>query len=276
MTDAPLASLSIVALISARGGGDWPSVVAVAVGLHNRGHAVSLVCDGGTEGAVRATGLPIISVPPTLEQPDIRLAIARSPEIGPQSPNPLVEWAQICGPAIRPHIQSLKPSILLSSLLCMGLADQLASELGIPWCFVNPSFYFGEDSARPWEGDFLGVSIGTFRYWFQPLLHRASSARHRCRIRRATHSPAGASSLCRSLALGAPCFCTRIPTHTWCALGAGVSEHTAANRRNSHCAGCHSRTQARGRTGTCDSRTRTSGRAWQDAGQRALRRLCSA
>ena len=137
-----------------------------------------LVCDVGTEGAVRTTGLPNICVPPALEQPDIRIAIARSPIIGPQTPNPLVEWAQVCAPAMRAHIQPVKPTILLSSLLCMGLADQLASELETPWCFVNPSFYFGEDSARTWDADFLGASIGTFRYWFQPLLHKATLVLH--------------------------------------------------------------------------------------------------
>jgi UDP:flavonoid glycosyltransferase YjiC (YdhE family) len=169
---------SFVAIISARGGGDWPSVVALAVGLHNRGHTLCLVCDRATEAAVRATGLPIICVPPTLEQPDIRQAIARSRDIGPETPNPLTEWAQVCAPGIRAQVEARKPTILLSSLLCLGLADELASDLGVPWCFINPSFYFGEDSARPWDADFLGVSIGTFRYWFQPLMRRATVVLH--------------------------------------------------------------------------------------------------
>jgi MGT family glycosyltransferase len=60
----------------------------------------------------------------------------------------------------------------------MGLADQLALDLRVPWCFINPSFYFGEDSARPWDADFLGVSIGTFRYWFQPIMRRATLVLH--------------------------------------------------------------------------------------------------
>src|SRR5262245_22039886 len=169
---------SFVAIISARGGGDWPSVVALAVGLHHRGHTVSLVCDRGTEAAVRGTGLPILCVPPALEQPDIRQAIARSPEIGPETPNPLTEWAQECAPGIRAQIQARKPMVLISSLLCMGLADRLASDLGVPWCLINPSFYFGEDGARPWHADFLGVSIGIFRYWFQPLMRRATVVLH--------------------------------------------------------------------------------------------------
>jgi UDP:flavonoid glycosyltransferase YjiC (YdhE family) len=106
------------------------------------------------------------------------VAIARSPVIGAETPNPLTEWAQVCAPTIRAQIQARRPIALLSSLLCLGLADQLALDLGIPWCFINPSFYFGEDSARPWEADFLGISIGTFRYWFQPLMRRASMILH--------------------------------------------------------------------------------------------------
>jgi UDP:flavonoid glycosyltransferase YjiC (YdhE family) len=183
MHDTPLAGpLSIVALISARGGGDWPPVVALAVGLHARRHAVCLVCDTSTAAAVRATGLPTICVPPALEQGDIRLIYqqlrARGAEIGPETPNPFVEWAQVCAPAMRAPIQAHKPIVLFSSLFCMGLADQVASDLGVPWCFVNPSFYFGEDSARPWDADFLGLSARTFRYWFQPLWQRATLVLH--------------------------------------------------------------------------------------------------
>ena len=183
MPDTPLAaSLSIVALISARGGGDSPPVVALTVGLRDRGHRVCLVCDRSTEVAVRATGLLTVCIPSALEQGDIRLVFqqlrARGVEIGPETPNPLVEWAQVCAPAMRAPIQARKPMVLLSSLFCMGLADRLGSDLGVPWCFVNPSFYFGEDSARPWEADFLGLSARVFRYWFQPLMQRATLVLH--------------------------------------------------------------------------------------------------
>jgi UDP:flavonoid glycosyltransferase YjiC (YdhE family) len=173
---------SIVVLLSARGGGDWSPVMALAVGLHARGHAVCLVCDTSTAVAVRSTGLPTVCLPPELEQGDIRPLLrhlrASGQAIGPATPNPLVEWAQVCAPAIRATLQARQPTVLLSSLFCMGLADQLASDFAVPWCFVNPSFYFGEDSARPWEADFLGLSVGVFRYWFQPLSQRATLILH--------------------------------------------------------------------------------------------------
>jgi UDP:flavonoid glycosyltransferase YjiC (YdhE family) len=179
MANMPLAgTFSIVALISARGGGDWPSVVALAIGLQKRGHTVCVLCDETTEAALHGTDLATICVPPVLEQPDIRLAIARSPEISAETHNPLTEWAQVCAPGIRERIQTRKPLVLLSSLFCIGLADQLASDLGVPWCFINPSFYFGENSARPLEADFLGVSIGAVRYWVQPIMRRAKLVLH--------------------------------------------------------------------------------------------------
>lgn len=181
--DAPAANPdSIVALVSSRGGGDWPPVVALAVGLRNRGHSVCLVCDGSIEAAVRDTGLPAICIPPHLEQGDIRLTYHRiaacGEEIGSETPNPFMEWANSCAPALRGQIAARKPVALLSSLFCMGLADRLATDLGVPWCFVNPSFYFGESSSRSWDADFLGTSVCTFRYWFQPLLQRANLVLH--------------------------------------------------------------------------------------------------
>jgi hypothetical protein len=81
---------SIVVLISARGGGDWPPVVALAVGLQARGHAVCLVCDTSTAVAVRSTGLPTVCIPPELEQGDIRPLLrhlrASGQEIRPTTP----------------------------------------------------------------------------------------------------------------------------------------------------------------------------------------------
>lgn len=178
----PAGPLSVVALVSARGGGDWPPVVALVVGLHERGHAVCLVCDGSIQASVRATGLPTVCIPPGFEQGDIRATYhrltVRGGEIGPETPNPFVEWAEVCAPAMRACIEAHTPTVLLSSLFCMGLADRLGSDLGVPWCFINPSFYFGEDSARPWDADFLGLSVRTFRYWFRPLLQRADLVLH--------------------------------------------------------------------------------------------------
>ncbi len=175
---------SILVLISARGGGDWPPLVALAAGLHDRGYEVALLCDTSTGAAVRSTGLPTIFVPPDLEQDVyihprwVQQLMQSGQELGPETPNPLVGWAQTCAPAVRAAIGERGPKVVISSLFCMGLADLLASELRVPWCFVNPSFFFGEDSARPWDADFRGLSARMLRYWFLPLAQRATLVLH--------------------------------------------------------------------------------------------------
>ena len=174
---------SIVGVISARGGGDWPSVVALAAGLRDRGHAVCLVCDTGTAAAVRSTGLPTVCVPSHLAlggylDPPLQHLLASGEAPDPAAPNPLVQWAQACAPAVRAALQERQPAVLLSALHGLGLTDLLASALEVPWCFVNPSFYFGEDSARPWDADFRSPGVHAMRSWFLPLSQRASLVLH--------------------------------------------------------------------------------------------------
>jgi len=175
---------SVVALVSERGGGDVPPVVALAVGLRDRGHDVRLLCDGAVLDAVRASGLPTLQLPRSIEQSGFfhplhlpRMA-TRAEVIAADTPNPLVEWAQACLPAALAEIRSSKPNLLLSTLFCMALADRAATALHIPWVFVNPSFYFGNDARRPWEADFPGLGAGMFRHWMLPLANSATAVLH--------------------------------------------------------------------------------------------------
>jgi UDP:flavonoid glycosyltransferase YjiC (YdhE family) len=184
MKDKHMASsLSIVVLLNANGGGDWPPLVALATGLQARGHSVCLVCDASTAAAAGSTGLAMVCVPLAFElsaylYPRVQQLQASGEELGLGIPSPFVEWAQACAPAVRAAIQERQPAVLISSLVCMGLADLLAAELRVPWCFVNPAFYFGEDSARPWDVDFHGVVARMFRDWFLPLSQRATLVLH--------------------------------------------------------------------------------------------------
>jgi hypothetical protein len=102
----------------------------------------------------------------------------RGETIEADTPDPLLPWARASFPIALAAIGPLRPKLLLSTLFCMPLADMLASELRVPWVFVNPSFYFGEDARRPWEADFPGLGAGMFRYWFLPLVRRADMVLH--------------------------------------------------------------------------------------------------
>jgi UDP:flavonoid glycosyltransferase YjiC (YdhE family) len=92
--------------------------------------------------------------------------------------NPLTDWAQACLAMALAEAKPLTPKLLLSTLFCMALADRMAATLRIPWVFVNPSFYFGEDAHRPWASDFPGLGAGMFRHWMLPLALRAAAVLH--------------------------------------------------------------------------------------------------
>jgi UDP:flavonoid glycosyltransferase YjiC (YdhE family) len=174
----------MVALVSERGGGDKPPVLALAAALRDRGHEVHLLCDGDVADAVRPTGLPTLHLPHDLRQSafydPLHLArmAARGESIGADTPDPLAKWASACCPAALEMVRPVAPRLLLSTLFCMGLADRLAVALHISWVFVNPSFYFGDDARRAWEEDFPGLGAGAFRHWFLPLAQRATAVLH--------------------------------------------------------------------------------------------------
>lgn len=173
---------SVLVILGAAGGGDRPPVVKLAVGLRDRGHRVTILCDSATEQMVASTGLRTVSYGP--EQRGIVRRWMRQvaegdddTDAGPA--NPLVQRAELVLPFSRETASDLKPDLIVSSLFSMGLADTLATDLGIPWCFVNPSFYFGDHSSRQLEDEFYGPFIPRLvRDCFLPLISRADIVLH--------------------------------------------------------------------------------------------------
>ncbi len=141
---------SILVLLGARGGGNRQPAVALACGLRDRGHRVTVLCDSATEQMIESTALPIITLPTEVEQSAylthgfvIRWADeirATSGRPDANSSNPIVDWASAAQPASQAVMQRIKPDLIFGSLFCMGQADQLAKSAGVPWCFVNPGF----------------------------------------------------------------------------------------------------------------------------------------
>lgn len=174
-------SRSILALISAPGGGDAPPVVALALGLRDRGDRVAILCDAATQQLVRDTDLDTIVVPPEAEQRAYNDRWRR--ELGGRAPeetttNPVEEWGKFSLPFVRDGVAERNPDLIVSSLLCMGLADALANSFEIPWCFVNPGFYFGASQSRSWEADYHGYIQWVVRECFWPLSQRADIVLH--------------------------------------------------------------------------------------------------
>jgi len=94
-------------------------------------------------------------------------------------PNPMHEWANPLMPSSLKAISEFKPDLIISSLFTIGLAEQLSAHSGTPWCFVNPSFYFGDYATSDWEEDFYGPFLPRcVRDCFLPLVKQADIVLH--------------------------------------------------------------------------------------------------
>ena len=167
----------ILVLLSTAGGGDRQPVVALAVALAARGHEVTVLCDHKSVDLVSATALPTIVH--RAEQVGHISYWARRLATDDHAPNPHLEWGHLALETTLDAVSDRSPDVLVSSLFCMGLADLLAERLGVPWCFVNPSFYFGDHSSTKWEDDWYGSMVPRLaRDCFDPLVARAEMVLH--------------------------------------------------------------------------------------------------
>ncbi|MDX1377976.1 MAG: hypothetical protein R3307_03935, partial [Anaerolineales bacterium] len=173
---------SFLVILTAKGGGDRPPVVALACGLRDRGHHVSVLYDEETAQLIGSTNLPTVRFPQELdEQGHITRWIKgfKDGKPDPDAPNPMVEWANPLISFSLEAVADIKPDLIVSSLFGMGLADQLSKQTDTPWCFVNPSFYFGDHASTTWEDDWYGPYIPPLaRDCFLPLAKQANIVLH--------------------------------------------------------------------------------------------------
>jgi UDP:flavonoid glycosyltransferase YjiC (YdhE family) len=141
----------ILVLGTSAGGGDWPPLAAVTVGLHQAGHTVQCFGDPAIAQEFAAAGVAIEVVP--AEEP-LDTFTARWQTTGAAGPRPSRAWADACLPAVCALVRAFKPQVVLSQLFTMELAALTKAACGLRWCFVNPAYYFGPDSLRPFEADF--------------------------------------------------------------------------------------------------------------------------
>lgn len=175
---------SFLFILSVKGGGDRPPVIALACALKERGHRVSFLCDEESAQQIASTRLPAYTFPPDL---DGRGQITRWFEmlgLAERNPNiellnPMVDWANPLIPFGQQTVANIKPDLIVSTLFGIGLANELSKLSGMPWCFVNPSFYFGENAASSWEEDWYGPYIPLLaKNSFLPLIERADIVLH--------------------------------------------------------------------------------------------------
>lgn len=175
---------SYLFILSAKGGGDRPPVIALACGLRDKGHRVEVLCDEESAQLIDSTGLLTHTFPPEL---DTRGQISRwfklLPPIGVEPKevllNPMVEWANPLVPFGNQIVQKNRPNLIVSTLFGIGLANELSKGSDVPWCFVNPSYYFGINATRTWEEDWYGPYIPRLaKESFLPLVREADIVLH--------------------------------------------------------------------------------------------------
>jgi Glycosyltransferase family 28 C-terminal domain len=137
------------------GGGNWTPLSAVTVGLHRAGHAVLCFGDAAIAHEFAPAHIPVEAVP---SEAALGTFMARWRSGHHAGPAPFREWADASLPIVRALVRDFTPQLLLSEIFTAELARLTKLACGIPWCCVNPGYYFGPDSIRSPETDYAGRS----------------------------------------------------------------------------------------------------------------------
>jgi Erythromycin biosynthesis protein CIII-like, C-terminal domain len=156
----------ILVLGTSQGGGDWPPLAAVTVGLHQAGHAVQCFGDAAIAQDCASTAIPV-EVGQAADA--LGTLMARWRAAGASGPPPLREWADACWPAVRALVSAFRPELVLSQFFTMELARLTKAACGLRWCYINPAYYFGPDSTRAFEADFAEPTRPLFRQAMQGI-----------------------------------------------------------------------------------------------------------
>ena len=148
----------ILVLGTATGGGDWPPLAAVTVGLHQAGHAVQCFGDPAIAQDSPRLAIAVEVVPAGGHLRRFLCAVACCRGFRACAVAGMGGRLLASGPVHRARFQA---PIVLSQLFTVELARLVKAACGLPWCCVNPTYYFGPDSIRPFEADFAGPGSGS-------------------------------------------------------------------------------------------------------------------
>lgn len=173
----------ILILATAGAGGDLQPLIAVTLGLIERGHEILVFGDASVASAIQDLGIETIIAPPAYDfGPRLIAAIREGQALDPAAQGNLVQertaaWASEFAAAVQPLIREHKPDLLLTSLFGVGVAQLACLDTNLPWGVINSTFYVGPNPPRPLESDFSGRAVPLIRY-FVPLLAHAQLILH--------------------------------------------------------------------------------------------------
>ena len=109
----------ILVLATSTGGGNWPPLAAVTVGLYQAGYSVQCFGDPGIAQDFAAAAIPVdvMQAEGTLAS---FLTLWRAE--GSSGPSPFRAWAEACLPVVRTLVSKFRPRALLSEIFTMELA----------------------------------------------------------------------------------------------------------------------------------------------------------
>jgi UDP:flavonoid glycosyltransferase YjiC (YdhE family) len=151
----------ILVVATAGAGGDLQPLVAAALALQSRGHAIHIVGDRATGNAVAGLGFDVSTLPAELDLGAALIAAVRDAmaatsgdlaAAGTIVQQRLTEWAHATAGPVSEIISTDRPDVAVTSLF--GVEVVGSASPACPWTVVNSTFYVGPDPPRTMEEDF--------------------------------------------------------------------------------------------------------------------------
>jgi UDP:flavonoid glycosyltransferase YjiC (YdhE family) len=174
----------ILVLATAGAGGDLQPLLAVALGLRERGHELVFLGDATVAAALTGTGIETIVAAPEHDLgPRLIATIKESQGLDLAAQGELVRqllatWSEGLALVVESLVQAHPPDLLVTSLFGVGVAYHISAKAGTPWCVINSTFYVGPHPPRPLESDFGARALPLVRSYFIPLLEQAPLVLH--------------------------------------------------------------------------------------------------
>jgi len=164
-------------------GGDLPPLLAVARGLKERGHAVTLLGDADLETAAKEIGVRVLPsdarYDASIPYREARTAAeGLSPaELGERIADRLSEWSANPAPALSGVLSAEPFDVVVVSTFFAAAAAPVCRARGMRWVIVRSSYYQGPGSTRPLESDYAPGALPAVRRR-QPVLAQANLVLH--------------------------------------------------------------------------------------------------
>jgi UDP:flavonoid glycosyltransferase YjiC (YdhE family) len=159
-------------------------LLAVALGLRERGHELVFFGDTTVATALRGMDIETIGAAPEFDLGPRLMALSKERQgldVAAQAEltrRRLTLWSQELVPVVEGLLQEQRADLLVTSLFGAGVAQLVSAHSGLPWCVINSTFYVGPHPPRPLEDDFHERTVLLFRSYFIPLLEQAPLVLH--------------------------------------------------------------------------------------------------